>query len=506
MSRHSAFCSLMLAALVGLTACNASSTDDLEYELPTSTLVKKFYISANDKVLENLDKVFFSIDLNTASIFNADSLPFGTDVRKLVPVITTGGVSALDIIVTRPGQSDTTYNYLTNSTDSINFANGPVKLRLKSIDENATMEYTVKVNVHQVKSDSLAWGNAAYSQLPTSLANVTAQHTVKLDGKAYCLTTDGNSYCISVSDNPATQRWTNNIVSFGFEPYVESLRSTVDALYIMSVDGDLYKSTDKGLSWSNEQIKLDNVIGAYGSDILGTVKSDNGWTIISTSGKSWNAPANFPVIGSSTPIEYRFPMSDSSQITIVGGRLADDSLSGECWGFDGENWACLSNGPLPVQVEDAVVFPYFVFAENDYFVATESSVFVVIGGRKQDGEINTTTYISYNYGVTWKKASDEMQLPADVPPVYMAQALLFDQTMPVASGRSLASRWLPITTSAIPGTWIQTNGFVNSRASEAITSWECPFVYVFGGYDKNDMLCNTVWRAVINRFMFKPIQ
>ncbi len=505
MSRHSAFYSLMLAVMLGFTACNSSSEDEIEYEPPTSTLIKSFSLSANSKVLANLDKVFFSIDLNNASIFNADSLPYGTDVRKLVPVITTGGVSALDIIVKRPGQSDTTYNYLTNSTDSINFANGPVTLRLRSIDENATMSYTVKVNVHQVKSDSLAWGNAAYSALPTNLDEVFAQHTVKYQGRAYCLTSDGYAYCMSVSDNPATQRWQNNTVTFDFQPLVESLRSTTDALYILSYGSDLYKSTDGGLSWTETGIKLDNVIGGYGSDLLGTVETEEGWFIVSTSGRKWEAADNFPVSGMSIPIEYHFSMSDAGQITIVGGRTAEGELIGDCWGFDGKDWACLSNSPLPVKLEEAIVFPYFIFAENSFFIATKSSIFVAFGGKTESGDNNNVVYISYNYGMTWQKASEEMQLPEDVPAMYQAQALIFNQEYQ-DSNAQVSQKWQSIATSPIPGTWTCMNTSVPSRVSEAITSWECPFVYVFGGYDKNDMPCNTIWRAVVNRFMFKPIQ
>lgn len=504
MSRFSAFCLIIAMAATGFTACNSSSDDIIETQLPSSALVKEFSLSANDKVLENLDKVFFSIDLNSLNIFNADSLPYGTDVHALIPKITTSGVSALDIIVSREGKSDTTYNYLTNPNDSINFTNGPVTLRLTSIDEAVTVSYTVKVNVHKVKSDSLAWGDAAYSKLPTTLASVSQQHAVKHNGKVYCLTTDGHSYCMAVADNPAGNSWQTKTVSFSFTPDVESLRASSDALYILSHDRELFKSLDGGLTWTGTPHTFDYLIGGYGTEIIGTVYDGSQWNIATTAGQSRRAPADFPVSGMSTPIEYTFPMSDAHQFTVTGGRLASGELTGASWGYDGKEWACLSNRELPYALENAMVAPYFIFSENDFFVATKSSIFVAFGGLLADGTCNDTTYISYDYGMNWRKASDEMQLPADVPAMHGAQALVFPQEM---TARSAETIWTPVAVRPVPSTWMPVyNDGVLSRASTEITSWECPYIYVFGGMNQNNETYNTVWRAVINRFMFKPIQ
>lgn len=478
MSRFSAFCLITAVVTTGFTACNSSSDDLLNTQLPSSTIVKSFSLSEDAKVLDNLDKVFFSIDLNTANIFNADSLPYGTDIHALVPVITTGGVSALEIHVPRPNQTDTVHNYLENPTDSIDFSNGPVTLHLKAIDETATMTYKVSVNVHKVKSDSLAWGDAAYSKLPTSFSAVTAQHTVRHNGKAYCLTTDGTDYCMAISDNPATEQWELYDVDFGFIPNIESLRSTTEALYILSGGSQLYKSVDDGKTWSDTGAKYDYLIGGFGENLIGTVNEDNNWSIVSTDGESWDAPDDFPVSGSSAPIEYTFPMSESHQFTIVGGRLASGALTGASWGFDGKGWGCISDCDLPVAVENMMVVPYFIFSENDFFIATKTSIFVAFGGMLENGRCNDTVYISYNYGMTWKKATVEMQLSSKVPAMHAAQALVFPQKID-------ASR---------------------SRVSTEITSWECPYIYVFGGMNSENVTYDTVWRAVVNRLMFKPIQ
>lgn len=474
MSRLSAFCLIICAAGLGLVGCNSTS-ESLEYEAPTSALVKSFSLSADSKVLDNLDKVFFSIDLTTGNIFNADSMPYGTKTNKLVPVITTGGASAVELVVSREGKNDTTYNYLTNSTDSIDFSYAPVKLKIQSLNESVTKIYTIKVNVHKVKSDSLAWGDAAFSALPTNLSAVDAQHTLKFKGKAYCLTGHGNSYCLSVSDNPGTKQWQSKTVDFGSPIQVSTFRASSEALYVLDINGNLYKSTDFGATWSQTGQSYEALIGGYNDIMIGTLKDGGQWKIAGTDGSVADAPADFPVTGTSIPLEYTFPMSASHQLTVVGGCKASGELSDCAWGFDGDTWACLSNAPLGEALEGVTLTPYYVFEENDYWVATKESIFVVIGGKNAAGECNRTTYISYDYGVSWRKASDLMQLPAAVPALYDAQTLVFSSEL-------------------------------GSRASVAITSWDCPYIYMFGGEHANGVTSNTVWRGVVNRLSFKPLQ
>ena len=507
MSRISAFCLIVALAGAGFTACNSSHDDFYDTELPSSAIVKSFYISENDKVLDNLDKVFFSIDLANLRIFNADSMPYGTDVHALVPKITTGGVSKLELIVPRPGKADTTYNYVENPEDSIDFSNGPVKLKLTSINELVSVTYTVNVNVHKVKSDSLSWGNVAYMALPTKLTKVTEQQTVKHNGKAYCLTSDGDKYCMAISENPGSKEWVSTIINPGFAMRVETLRSAGDGLYVIDGSRRLFKSTDEGLSWTDMQMEMDYLIGGYENEIIGTVTDKGKWQIVTSTGKKMDAPEGFPVSGSSVPVEYSFPMSSAHQLTIVGGRTGGGSLTNASWGYDGTQWACLSNVALPEALEGVAVFPYFIFEVNNYWVANENSIFVAIGGKNKAGVCNRTVYISYNYGMSWKKAPVLMQLPQEMRPSAYAQAVVFPTEMNVKPSASAARKaWKDIALRPLPPFWSIAPGKIYSRASTAITSWECPYVYVFGGIDEYDDLYNTVWRGVVNRLTFKPIQ
>lgn len=89
---------LLATALVPVVgSCNSDSTT--EYELSSSALVRSFSLASNDSILANLDSVFFSIDLYTGQIYNADSLPFGTRIQALTPTILTDGASVIELSV-----------------------------------------------------------------------------------------------------------------------------------------------------------------------------------------------------------------------------------------------------------------------------------------------------------------------------------------------------------------------------------------------------------------------
>lgn len=132
------------------TSCNEDSNDGESEVIYGSTQVKSFKLKADAKVLSGLDSVFFSIDLVNARIFNADSLPYGTKTDKLVLQITTDACSKVELNVPRKNAADTVINYLTNSTDSIDFTNGPVRLHLVSFDGKSERDYTINVNVHKM--------------------------------------------------------------------------------------------------------------------------------------------------------------------------------------------------------------------------------------------------------------------------------------------------------------------------------------------------------------------
>ncbi|MDE5608334.1 MAG: hypothetical protein K2I64_05320 [Muribaculaceae bacterium] len=455
----------------------ASCDKDSNYETNTdyaSTLVKSFSLQANPKILNNLDTVYFSIDLVKGRIFNADSLPFGTKVNRLQVSVTTDNCSAVEFHIPRPGQTDSIINYLEHSTDSIDFSNGAVRLHVVSFDRLASRDYSVEVNVHKTVADSLLWLVNEIAKVPSSFAAPTATATAQLGKELYTLSTDGSAYCLHKASNPLDPG-TATEVTFSFTPRIATLTATRSALFILADNGDLYSSAD-GTSWTACGECWYSITAPYGDSLLGIALTDGVYTHVTYPASS-AAPiaVDFPISGNSQAIAYTTQWSPDAQIITLGGRKADGTTAPSVWAYDGSSWAKVADN-TPMSVDGAVMFPYFVCeTDTNTWVTTTRTVFVALGGRQNDNTINGTTYISYDLGFNWKKAPDLMQQPARFPAIYTSRAYIYNETL-------------------------------TSRAVKPITEWDTPYIYIYGGTDIYGTAWPYVLKGVINRLQFKPLQ
>lgn len=495
---------LSLAALSAASAFVSCNDDYVAAEITSSAVaVTSFSLADDDSVLTNLDSVFFSIDLNRARIFNADSLPYGTKTTKLVPVISLLETpTAVTLTVKRADGTDTTYNYLTNSTDSIDFTN-PVTLSVTSPSGAYTKSYSIEVNVHKVKTDSLVWNSAATRHLPSPFVTPTAQRTVSNASGLYCLSTDGVEYAIAHATEPEDEWATTNIQNMPEGADVHSFAATDDAFYILA-NSELYTSTDKGETWGTTGQTWYSIYGNYENRVIGTKKTGDTWQFVQYPGDfaATALPEGMPVSDASMPLPFTFSMGSSSQIVIVGGERADGTLSADTWAFDGTTWANITVKALPVALKNASVVPFFTFKVNKVFVADRYSILMAMGGN--DGTTNSTAvYISFDFGMTWNKGSELIQLPETMSAFNDAQAFVFNRTLTDES----AETWIEESLNyRIPGSASLTPAASMSRATAPITSWECPYIYTFGGVDNNGSLIPVMRRATLNRLTFKPIQ
>lgn len=496
---------LTLAALVGTAACNSDSPEEIQYSASSSVQVTGFSLQANSKVLDSLQNVFFSIDLVKGEIFNADSLPYGTKTNRLIPVISTPStVSAVTLEYPREGKSDSLVNYLENSTDSIDFSLGPVKLTVKSQSGTVTRTYNIKVNVHAVKPDTLMWRSIEMASLPTSFAAPKAQRAVEFKGKYYCLTTDGSAYCLAATSDPSDPQWATSDITLPFDADVKTLTAAPDMLYMLSTGGELYQGSDFA-SWTSTGQTWHAITGVYQNRLIGTMEADGAWQIASYPDlKTWEAPKGFPVSGASQMLSYQTQVAFAPQTVLVGGRTAEGTLTSTAWSFDGESWARISRDGygLPVGLEDMCLVPYdLVEVPSTTWSPVQYPALLLIGGRNAEGAINRTVYMSTDWGMTWRKAPELLALPSDLPPSYGASAFVYSTTMHASRSamgwESLRLRQLPPQCSPLLPS--------SSRVSAMPTEWECPAIYIVGGYDYHGQPLNQMWRGVILRYTFRPV-
>lgn len=504
------------ALLASTAACNSSENNEITIET-SSAQILGFSLTANDKVIPAMDSVFFSIDQLTLDIFNADSLPVGSDITHLVPHINTAYASLVELHVPRPGEADTIYNYLTNPNDSIDFSNGPVRIRVVSADAQSTAVYKVNVNVHTVLGDTLVWSRLERASLPSRFNVCTGQHTASMGGTICCLTTYQGQYCIAKAEDPAGT-WQYVTPAFGFTPDINTFSATQDALFILDKAGNLYTSAD-GASWSATGQRWQSIIGGYQTRLLGMTDASGSWQQVSypSNGAPVTVASDFPVSGFSTPVEYLPQMGVTPQLMITGGRTAGGKLTAQTWGFDGNSWAKISVRPLPKALENLAVTPYFVVKTNrGTWRTTRSSVLMAMFGNLSDGTPNDTIYISRDFGMNWTAADTMLQTCGKIPARTRAQAFTAWSTLedkPAASAaqatsaRTMAQATAHLVWTTVPGT-VATQIFAGPAAcaTTPITQWQCPFIYVFGGEDVGGTTYNTLYRGVITQLLFKPLQ
>lgn len=493
---------LLIALSLTLSSCNKDSSDTPFYVEPSSVAVNGFSLKANTKVLSGLDSVFFSIDLERGLIFNADSLPKGTKVDALIPIIALpSSVTKANIIMEGGSKRTGEVDYLKNSDDSIDFT-GRVVLELMSAEGNSRA-YEVKVNVHTMEPDSLWWGNTAIAKLPSRLEAPVEQRTVQTgDGSVAAVIAEADgSYTFSSSADAFSGVWTKNRIELPFVPKVRSLAFCDSRYYMLAADGSLYSSPDGVGGWGATGEKWSCILGAYGNALTGISLPAQGDALEFTSFPAGvmggSVPDGFPVSGYTDMLLLNSKWWDNPYAVIYGGTDRAGKLSGAVWAFDGSHWAQISNGGVPA-LDGAAMIPYFAYRRTDKsWIFNEYSVLMVMGGRDADGNLNRDMYVSYDNGVFWSKASELMQMPEYIPGMYDLDAVAATTEM---SGNFEPRGWNSATTPDLPS-WFR----VDYATDGYDVKWECPYIYLYGGRDSSGKLYNTVWRGVIRRLTFLPL-
>lgn len=494
---------ILLSTLLALTIWSCNS-DDVTVETSrydfTNVSVKSFSLGRNDSVIANLDTVFFSVDLNRGQIFNADSLPVGTQIVKNTVKIDLPAVSKATLYFTGDEGRDSV-DYLLSPDDSVNFANGPVILSLKSLDGTVGREYKIQINVHKMYPDSLEWSRAARRDLPVDIAGPVASRTIEWQGRYYCLASNGLRTVMASALSPADEVWSQIEVVLPSGARISTLTATSDAIYMLGNEDALLRSVDGGQTWSITGVRMSNLYGGYGDQLLGNVLYGSHYVAVSYPDKvdpttAKQLPSDCPVSGTSNTITYTTEWSDYPMVMMTGGTLANGSKTGCTWAYDGNEWANITiDASLPRS--EMSVIPYFAFRSEEFWAVTRYSALFALCGVNAENKNDNTVYMSLDRGVHWVKAPASVQLPDYIAPArgvsaFVASSLLTSRSASVWTEIEPRGHFAP--------------GNLHSRADQLITQWECPYVYLFGGIDDSGDLINQVWRGAINRLTFKPLQ
>lgn len=485
MTQYFKYIFLFLAIVCILPSCEKD--DKEEAVMSNSVRISAFSLVADTAVLDNLENVFFTIDLDKGLIYNADSLPVGTDVSKLKVKIATDSAQYVNIET-----PDSTYNYLDYSKKAIDFS-APVNIEVRSRSGLFKKRYEVKVNVHKTNPDRLFWGILQYSTMPGNDSGALAdQHTLKFNGLIYSFMQRGEGYVLATAANPGDE-WNITQLSLPMTPQLKSIRCTDTGFYMLDTEGVLYASAD-GVEWESTGAGYSAIIGGYNGLLLTLIQEEGAYYHDIYPRPEGYTPRpvaeDFPVSGFSEMLTYNSSWLTDPQGMIVGGRTASGQLTGAMWGYDGTTWAMLNN-TIPAR-EGAALFQYVTFFVDDYWITSEKITWFVFGGFSETRALNDV-WISNNYGVSWQKADINLQLPAYVTPGGYASVIINDE--PIST---TYDSWHSLDTSVPQG--FRCVPMYSTPSQDLV-----PYIYIFGGETFNGLMYNQVWRGIINRLRFEPI-
>ncbi len=484
---------VMLSLVSALSSCNKDRDDDdsvYSYsESEQTTLIKGFALQANSEVLADLDSVHFTVDYDNGLIYNADSLPVGTDISALKVTIDFLNTvnSAIFNITGATVQADTAINYTTSMTKSLDFT-GRTVLTVTSADKTMVKDYEVKVLVHKVNPDTLIWSESWRRDLPGYRYTAIGHKAVKQGDIYRILNYNGYESFLFTASTPDQSEWSKESVTLPFVPQVQSLVATDDALYMLDADGVLYTSAD-GHEWSSCGVTWHSVLGAYDDRVLGIVHGDDGYyhdEYPHSDGFTMSAvEEGFPVNHSSGMISTDNKWTIAQQSMIVGGIDSDGKVLNDVWGFDGHRWGKINNvhtNVLPA-LTDATLFAYYTYKPlKGVRRYGRQETWYLMGGKLADGTLNGDIYLSDTQGITWYKGGTTLSQPSHMPKFYGAQAFVQFETLTAGGGNHMPRRVVALT-----------------------NSWECPYIYLFGGFNNQNQLLPYLWRGVYNRLTNAPV-
>lgn len=331
----------------------------------------------------------FTINQATGEVFNYDSLPYNTDVSKLVT-----GMSAVGVVSIYVDSTETYEHFV--ASDSTDFT-APRKFRIYSADAQYYKDYTIRVNVHQVEPDLMVWNRSL------SESAVEPVRLIEFDGQMRLFGTSANGKPVVMSAAMAgePQWYPLDVTGIASPSAFRTIQKFAGRLYAVS-GGDLYCS-ENATDWSL-------LLQGYGFEAIIGASDDDGKLWLATADAIYSTadgsavtsegavPADFPLYGVSAA---SYPMSHNKGIVrymLVGHATPE---------MDGRPfvWSRISTESRWVKY-DNIGNPYPCPALKDLAVLRYNDFLYAFGGKGtvagETVEPFSAFYVSRDNGIVWK--------------------------------------------------------------------------------------------------------
>lgn len=326
------------------------------------------------------------IDQINQEIYNADSLPVGTDLSKIT--FSTFAHSGKSIVI-RNAETDVDITFST--TDSTDFTS-PRLVTVNSKSGTMKRTYTVKLNVHKEAADSFRWQRTAVN---ADIASLTDQRLILKDGVLYDFGTSGSHAVLLTSRADDGANWTkSDIPTAGLN--VKSVQLFNGKFY--SIAGTQVVTSEDGINWTpNGSTQPLSALVANGTQSLFGIY--NGSMLSSADGINWSTEELDEVqpLPETNICGLRLTSRtyDSVEDILVGG-MADGNASLWRKTVDLTGTYSYPWNYFPITAE--IKYPYLAMSHASLMEYDQAAMLV---GLETDGTLSNF-YLSRDRGRTWK--------------------------------------------------------------------------------------------------------
>lgn len=353
------FVKIGLVLTFGVLGFSCSTDNNInvpDIDLSTDAQIKSFSIdakmdTANDSIAyPYLSTTVFSISSDGKyDIVNFDSMHYKTQIRTLKLTLEYTNVPNAVNLIYRNKADDQDSIATWNTTDSVKFFFNKnynryfPKLQVVAPNGKVTRDYTVDFRIHKINPDSVIWEKVLLNMNTATPFLLPAKVDTKVvsDGTDfYALADDGGIIKLSVTDSSLKNlAWTTSNTNLPSNTIIQSFTIVPSYWAVVTGDGDLYYTEDKGQSWT--QAVLPSSVATVES-IVGILPS--------SSGNGLSNEYLFVTKNSSGKYEYA-KTSDFSTIVKVENRKIDVVTGFPIYGFssinnniDGQDYLIVTGG------------------------------------------------------------------------------------------------------------------------------------------------------------------
>lgn len=338
----------------------------------------------------------WTIDHKNLNIENRDSLPFNTDLSRVVMNMTfVGGIAYHRASDAWDDEPWIPYS----STDSIDLRK-PLHIKVIATD-NTERKYTLRINVHTMESDTLKWIAVQGNE------HINGTHPMKginMGEEIGILSNNAQSVLWITHISSNLGEWNSQVTNLPTNTDVASLVKTEDYLFANTTDGNLYTSAD-GVTWTlaDSQNNL-RTIGAskerlyaiFNNAIHSTAQNNIDW-------KKEVIDEDASVLPDKEIVALTYNQTEQlTRMILLGNREENTDTSAVVWSkswteFEDENnesWMHYNRSWINTKQ-----LPKFTQLNLIHY----DNMLIAIPGKSYDGKIESLEhfYYSKDNGLTW---------------------------------------------------------------------------------------------------------